>query len=419
MNQLHLISNNIFYRPVLEYIYELEKNNITDFIYLDELNIRTYHYRNKSALEEKEKVLIPGDIQIYINFNNDIIHFKHEVIRDNYGNICKLMHVNDCCGGPKGDIIFSKITLAHNNKDLLIEFVDKARERIRDKLKKSKLKSKDTIRINYYKDYWDLFSKIPKRDINTLYLKEGELDKLINNISDFFSEETRNDYLSYGIPYKNVTFLYGIPGSGKTSTINAIASYFSCDVYIIPLSTDMDDSHLVDAFSGVTCNSSNEKDIHRKLIVIEDIDCIFSERKEGDNLKNKLTLQGLLNCLDGFTSIEGGLIFITANKPETLDNAMIRSCRVDYKLELTYADKYQTRCMFNKFLPQQIYNFDKFYNHISHKKYSTAMLQEFLFFNRKCINILDKINELLEIIEKNKPSNLNKNNEDNMSVQYI
>ena len=46
------------------------------------------------------------------------------------------------------------------------------------------------------------------------------------------------------------------------------------------------------------------------------------------------TLQALLNCLDGHTCVEGTLLFMTANNPEKMDYAMIRSCRIDYKLEL-------------------------------------------------------------------------------------
>ncbi len=233
-----------------------------------------------------------------------------------------------------------------------------------------------------------------------MYLKKGELENLVNSIAEFFSVDERDEYLSFGIPYKKVYFLYGIPGSGKTSSINTIASHFGCDVHIIPLSTDMDDTTLVEAFSSVNNEEDNSEKNH-KIILIEDIDCIFEDRKEGDHMKNKVTLQGLLNCMDGFTCLEGALIFITANKPETLDNAMIRSCRVDYKLELGYADEYQTKCMFDRFLPKQNDNFNKFYNSISHLKYTTAMLQELLFFNRKCDSILDHIEEFKSIIKKN------------------
>ena len=122
-----------------------------------------------------------------------------------------------------------------------------------------------------------------------------------------------------------------------------------------------------------------------------------------------LTLQTLLNCLDGHTCIEGTLLFMTANNPEKMDYAMVRSCRIDYKLELDYADEYQTKAIYNTFLPNQIENFTKFYKKILHKQYTTAMLQEFLFYNRNCDNIINHINKLIDIIDKNNPKNLDSN----------
>tara|TARA_B100000745_G_scaffold80072_1_gene49246 strand:- start:28 stop:1278 length:1251 start_codon:yes stop_codon:yes gene_type:complete len=412
MSRLHFISTSPLYKDVLEYIYILGEENIHDFFYIDEIKFKNYRYRLNNENDEKGKILIPGEIAINIMYNNEIIHCKHECIVDDKQNIQKLMLVNECCGGPKGEILFCKITLTNNNKEILTSFVDEARKISSDRRKKNKKKSSDTVRIYYYKDYWYLFSKIPKRPIDTLYLKEDELEHVVNTIAEFFSEDEREEYLSFGIPYKKVMFLYGVPGSGKTSCINVIASHFDCDIHLIPLSTDMDDSNLVEAFS--TINTDNENNTNKKIILIEDIDCIFEDRKEGDHLKNKVTLQGLLNCMDGFTCMEGALIFITANKPESLDDAVIRSCRVDYKLELGYADKYQTEQMFQRFLPNQLYNFEGFYKSICHKKYTTAMLQELLFFNRKTFNIMDHLEEFNKIIEKNKPKKLLEDkNEDN------
>ena len=332
-------------------------------------------------------------------------------MKDHMSNIIKLQQGG--CNGSTNDILFSKITLGNPNKDTLLEFVDDARKLVSDRMKKSKVKTEDTIRVYYYKDYWYLFNKVPKRPLDTLYLKEGELDSLITAIDEFFSEQEKEDYLSFGIPYKKVFFLYGVPGSGKTSSINALAAYFNCDVHSIPLSTDMDDTSLVDAFGSI--NTERESDGIRKIIVIEDIDCVFEDRKEGDHLKNKITLQGLLNCMDGFTCVEGALIFITANKPESLDNAMIRSCRVDYKLELGYADEFQTYSMYQRFLPGQMEFFTKFYKKIKHKKYTTAMLQELLFHNRKCINIMNHVDEFQKIIDKNESINLDNNKTKDMS----
>ena len=148
------------------------------------------------------------------------------------------------------------------------------------------------------------------------------------------------------------------------------------------------DTHLVDAFSYISDNESKER-----IIVIEDIDTLFDERKKGDK-ENGITLQGFLNCLDGFTCVEGTMLFVTANKPEVLDYAMVRSCRIDHKLKLDYADRYQTEKMFHTFLPEQSDKFNEFYNDIRHREFTTAMLQEFLFYNRDCENIMEIIDKL-------------------------
>ena len=404
MQNLHFISTSTYYRDVLENIYKYNTDTINDFLYLEEMKFRTYKY-GRSEDKNVGKVLIPGEIEIDFVYKDTNIHVKHECIRDNENNLDKLYLANDCCGGYKGEILFTKLTLTCIDKNLLIKFVDESRKIVEERRKINRKKTSDIIRVYYYKEYWNLFSKTPKRSLDTLYLKKGELENLTNSIAEFFSVDERDEYLSFGIPYKKVYFLYGVPGSGKTSSINTIASHFGCDVHIIPLSTDMDDSTLVEAFSSVNNEEDNSEKNH-KIILIEDIDCIFEDRKEGDHMKNKVTLQGLLNCMDGFTCLEGALIFITANKPETLDNAMIRSCRVDYKLELGYADEYQTKCMFDRFLPKQNDKFNKFYNSISHLKYTTAMLQELLFFNRKCDSILDHIDEFKSIIKKNDSKNI-------------
>lgn len=395
MYNLLFYVNNPYYKDVLENVYKYNDNNIKDFFYLEDMKSRNYRYGN-SITTYNGKILVPDIFESEFQYNDDTLLVKHEIIYDKDEKFDKLLVTRDC---TTTQFILTKLTLSCINKQPLIDFVDESKKKALERRKINKNKEKDIVRVYYYNDYWYLFSKIPKRNIDTLYLKQGELNNLVNSIAEFFSEDERSEYLSFGIPYKKVYFLYGIPGSGKTSSINTIASHFDCDIHTIPLSTDMDDSKLVEAFSSISSEDSDRQ--NRKIILIEDIDCIFEERKEGDSVKNKVTLQGLLNCMDGFTCVEGGLIFITANKPESLDNAMIRSCRVDYKLELGYADEYQTKCMFDRFLPKQSDNFEKFYNSISHLKYTTAMLQELLFFNRKSENILEHTDDFKKIVEKN------------------
>ena len=412
MNKLSLLPINRYYSDVLEYIYILNKD-IDNFFYHGELLPEYYSFRRNKKLK-KDKVLLPGLTNGKITYKDSIIEYNHILHKDDNNKI-KTIYINDGCSGT--DTLLTELILKNESKDILIELCDEAKKIGDEKRKKNKEKSEETIRVYYYNEYWQLLNKRPKRPFETIYLKEGIKDKIHNNISIFFNKETRSDYLSFGIPYKNVCFLYGIPGSGKTSLIDALASEFSCDIYILPISgNNIDDSAIMSALSTMR-NNRDEEEETKKIILIEDIDCMFENRKEGDTQRNKLTLQGLLNCMDGFTSLEGSFMFITANNPECLDDALIRSCRVDLKIELGFADKYQTENMFNTFLPEQKDKFVEFYDNIKNKKYTTAMLQELLFFNRNCNNILDKLQLFDDIIKKNDSKKIQKDKKENKSEE--
>ena len=412
MNKLSLLPINRYYSDVLEYIYILNKD-IDNFFYHGELLPEYYSFRRNKKLK-KDKVLLPGLTNGKITYKDSIIEYNHILHKDDNNKI-KTIYINDGCSGT--DTLLTELILKNESKDILIELCDEAKKIGDEKRKKNKEKSEETIRVYYYNEYWQLLNKRPKRPFETIYLKEGVKDKIHNNISIFFNKETRSDYLSFGIPYKNVCFLYGIPGSGKTSLIDALASEFSCDIYILPINgNNIDDSTIMSALSTMR-NNRDEEEETKKIILIEDIDCMFENRKEGDTHRNKLTLQGLLNCMDGFTSLEGSLMFITANNPGCLDDALIRSCRVDLKIELGFADKYQTENMFNTFLPEQKDKFTEFYDNIKNKKYTTAMLQELLFFNRNCNNILDKLQLFDDIIIKNDSKKVQKDKKENKSEE--
>jgi len=309
------------------------------------------------------------------------------------------------------EIIYKELTFTSAKKDTIFSLIDKANRFCKEQLALSKKSTKQTVNINIWrKEYWNLLFKSPKRPLETLYLKKGIKEDIISKVDEFFSEETRAEYLSHGIPYKKVFMLYGVPGTGKTSTINTIASHFNSDIYVIPISKELTDYGLIDAM-GFIDNSESES--NHRIIVIEDIDSIFTDRKKGDD-ENGISLQGLLNCFDGFSCVEGTLLFITANRPEVIDTALLRSCRVDHRYELGYADEYQTKCIFTNIIKEDEHLFKLFYNKIKNREYTTAMLQEFLFYNRKCENIMDELDGFMEIINKNKENSFSKIKNDNL-----
>jgi len=81
-------------------------------------------------------------------------------------------------------------------------------------------------------------------------------------------------------------------------------------------------------------------------VVLEDIDTVTAakDRDKSDGV----TMQGLLNVLDGFQSPHGVITIMTTNHRETLDPAIIRPGRVDLEESLSAMDDSQLRklCMY-------------------------------------------------------------------------
>merc|ERR1712112_71245 len=95
------------------------------------------------------------------------------------------------------------------------------------------------------------------------------------------------------------------------------------------------------------------------IILLEDVDAAFVSRElgaqAGEAFKglNRLTFSGLLNAIDGVTSTEGRVLFMTTNYMERLDPALIRPGRVDVIQFIGHCSNHQLQTMFEKFYPEQ------------------------------------------------------------------
>jgi chaperone BCS1 len=195
-----------------------------------------------------------------------------------------------------------------------------------------------TIYRSAYNSWSEQLLRYP-RDPASVVLRAGQIEALIGEARWFL--EQRQWYLDRGIPYRRGYLLYGPPGTGKSSTVVAIASALRMDIAMLNLgSGSLDDNELGSLLADLPVNT---------ILLIEDIDCVFHERKATEDKTNRVTFSGLLNALDGVASAEGRILFATTNHRERLDPALIRPGRIDQQLEIGNATREQLRRMFARF----------------------------------------------------------------------
>ena len=155
----------------------------------------------------------------------------------------------------------------------------------------------------------------------------------------------------------------------------------------------------------------------RSILLLEDIDAAFNNRKTlsqnqelnstpsrsqfqvHSNYNTSITFSGLLNALDGVTSSEETITFMTTNHPEKLDPAIMRPGRVDFKIFIGDATPYQVEKMFMKFYPGEKDICDKFVERFRFldAPISTAQLQGLFIMNKdKPLDALKNIGTLVE-----------------------
>lgn len=183
---------------------------------------------------------------------------------------------------------------------------------------------------------------------------------LKNRLDYFLNNEI--EYKNLGIPYTLGLLFYGSPGCGKTSTIKAISNYTKRHILEIPLSKIKTCRELKKIFFDEIINNQYIPS-NKKIIVLEDIDCMNDivkkrsnviEKVNKRNIKNKdifyqrmlkniddkddymddnLTLSYILNLIDGVLEQPGRILIITSNFPDNIDDALIRPGRIDMEID--------------------------------------------------------------------------------------
>ncbi|KAH7868111.1 P-loop containing nucleoside triphosphate hydrolase protein, partial [Lentinula edodes] len=205
-----------------------------------------------------------------------------------------------------------------------------------------------------------------KHPMSSIVLNPGYKEMLLSDTKDFLN--SKKWYADRGIPFRRGYLLHGVPGSGKSSLIHAIAGELMLDIYALSLSAAwINDATLTTLMGRVPA---------RCIVLLEDLDATFTRstgrRSKKDKKRrrtgtsgingganttdalsevNTLSLSGLLNALDGVAAAEGRLLFATTNHLDHLDPALSRPGRMDVWIDFKNASKWQAEALFRNFFP--------------------------------------------------------------------
>jgi 26S proteasome regulatory subunit T5 len=179
------------------------------------------------------------------------------------------------------------------------------------------------------------------------YQDLGGLDKEIQELIEavVLPMTHAEKFKKIGITAPKGVLLHGPPGTGKTLMARACAA--QTDAVFLKLAGPQlvqmfigDGAKLVrDAF-----DLAKEKSKGRggAIIFIDEIDAVGGKRFDSDQSGDRevqRTMLELLNQLDGFSNNENIKVIAATNRPDVLDPALMRSGRLDRKIELPHPNE--------------------------------------------------------------------------------
>ncbi|XP_060192811.1 ATP-dependent zinc metalloprotease FTSH 6, chloroplastic [Lycium barbarum] len=152
--------------------------------------------------------------------------------------------------------------------------------------------------------------------------------------------KTPEKFAAVGANIPKGVLLVGPPGTGKTLLAKAIAGEAGVPFF------SLSGSEFIEMFVGV--GASRVRDLFNKakqnspcIIFIDEIDAVGRQRGTGiggGNDEREQTLNQLLTELDGFTGNTGVIVIAATNRPEILDQALLRPGRFDRQVSVGLPD---------------------------------------------------------------------------------
>jgi cell division protease FtsH len=180
--------------------------------------------------------------------------------------------------------------------------------------------------------------RVTFKDVAGIDEAEEELEEIV----DFLKNPGRYTKLGARIPHG--VLLYGPPGTGKTLLARAVAGQAHAAYFHISA------SEFVEAIVGV--GASRVRDLFKQakeaspaIIFIDELDAIGRSRSgnvaglSGGNDEREQTLNQILTEMDGFEPGTDVIVLGATNRPEVLDQALLRPGRFDRRIAVNPPDR--------------------------------------------------------------------------------
>ncbi|MCL2199192.1 MAG: AAA family ATPase [Defluviitaleaceae bacterium] len=164
-----------------------------------------------------------------------------------------------------------------------------------------------------------------------------EAKESVQDIISYLRDPER--FTRYGARMPRGILFHGKPGTGKTLMARAMAGEAGVPFYAVS------GSDFVQMYVGVGAARIRElfkkaREAKRGVIFIDEIDALGKKRSDGlnGNDEREQTLNALLTEMQGFSDDSGIVVVAATNRPDTLDEALMRPGRFDRRVEIGLPD---------------------------------------------------------------------------------